>query len=55
MGGVEKVIKLVLTTIGILRLLVTMLQFWTPEATILFYFTYKTIHPIRGTLDTTPH
>ena len=39
MGGAEKMIKLVAKTNVCLRLVITTLQFWTPEATMSLYFT----------------
>ena len=42
MGGVEKVIKLVIQTDEILKLMITTLRFWTPEATISLCWTYTT-------------
>ena len=41
MECVEKVTDIVAQTIRCLRLVITTLQFWTPEATISFYFTYN--------------
>ena len=40
MGGVEKKVKCVTKTDRFLTPLLTTVQFWTPEATTLLYFTY---------------
>ena len=49
MEGVEQVTKQVPRTVRCLASMITMLEFWTTDATISFCFTSNMNHPTRGT------